>query len=57
MGGVIAVPGDEEEGEEEDAREVVDAGELEGIWANGDGGEEEGDSGSGEEWDPKEWGR
>lgn len=43
MEGVIPVPGDDE------------GDELDGIWGNED---EDGiELGSGEEWDPKEWGR
>jgi hypothetical protein len=69
MSGVIPIPGDDDDDDsisvegdkmEEPVEEVEDDEEekergknLDLLW----GDEEEFDSGSGEEWDPKEWGR
>lgn len=49
--GVIPVDTDSEgsESEEEDGQGEVGGGVPEGVWAN--------DSGSGEEWEPSDWGR
>ena len=81
MGGVIPIPGDEDD--EDSIREVEEIKEQSSSAGGGDkieepvgeieddeeekereknldllwGDEEEFDSGSGEEWDPKEWGR
>jgi hypothetical protein len=46
-------PGEPGEGDEDDEEEKEREKNLDLLW----GDEEEFDSGSGEEWDPKEWGR
>jgi hypothetical protein len=57
MRGVIPVVGDvdsDAKGAGDGGEAVREDGEIpDGVWAEGDGE----DSGSGEEWDPKDWGR